>query len=96
MRCTPRAGAGGRRVRLRSVTAWLAATARGRRAVPSDAEPTPSSGTPPDRDRVAAVGEVLQACFPDPEEPLDDHLTALMLRLSIDPTEPTPPPRRKR
>ncbi|WP_332802012.1 hypothetical protein [Sphingomonas sp. RT2P30] len=44
---------------------------------------------------MAAVGEVLQACFPDPEEPLDDHLTALMLRLSIDPTEPTPK-RRKR
>ncbi|MEG3143428.1 hypothetical protein U1839_02065 [Sphingomonas sp. RT2P30] len=82
-------------MRLRSVTAWLAATARGRRAVPAGAEPTPSSETPPDRERVAAVGEVLQACFPDPEEPLDDHLTALMLRLSIDPTEPTPK-RRKR
>jgi hypothetical protein len=83
-------------VSLRSVTEWLAATARGRRAGPAGAVQPPSPEAPPDREKVVAVGEVLQACFPDPDEPLDDHLTALMLRLSVDTPEPAPPRPRKR
>jgi hypothetical protein len=85
------------RVRLHGVTDWIAATARRRRATPVAHEgATPPAPPPPDAEKVTIVGDMLQASFPDPDEPLDDHLTALMLRLTIEPVAPPKPPPRKR
>jgi hypothetical protein len=82
-------------VRLRQVTGWIATTARRRRAAAGGTlgarAPLPTA-PPPDADKIAAVGEVLHACYPDRDEPLDDHLTALMLQLTIE--RAAPPPRR--
>jgi len=79
------------------LTHWIAATARlhGRAATsPVGAVPRPT-GPPFDHDRIARVGDALHACFPDDEEEiLDDKLTALMLRLTVEPPEP-PAPRRR-
>lgn len=66
--------------------------ARGKRGGPAapvvpTAAPSPI-GPPPDEHRVAAVGAVLQSCFIEIEHPLDDHLTALMLQLTIEPDGP--------
>lgn len=84
---------------LRGVTDWISASARRRRAraapVAHDAA-APSAPPPPDAEKVTIVGDMLQASFPDTDEPLDDHLTALMLRLTIEPNAPKKPPPRKR
>jgi hypothetical protein len=78
-------------MRLR-IPQWMA-TVRRHRGLPALAEAPPPAGPPLDHDRVGQVGDVLQSCYPEREDALDDKLTALMLRLTV---ESTPPPPRRR
>lgn len=82
-------------MRMGRVTEWIVAAARrrGRPAASVDRIILAPTAPPPDQERVARVGEVLHACYDDGDEALDDKLTALMLRLTV---EPQPPPTRKR
>ena len=82
-------------MRLR-VTNWIAATVRKRRVAATIAilDAPPPTGPPPDHERVLQVGDVLQSCYPERDETLDDALTALMLRLAVEPVDL--PTRRKR
>jgi hypothetical protein len=79
-------------MRLR-VTHWIATTLRRRRTVTTTmalAAPPPT-GPPPDHERVVQVGDALQSCYAEKDETLDDNLTALMLRLSVEPVDPPEP-----
>ena len=73
------------------------ATVRWHRSLPPPAlaEAPPPAGPPVDHDRVVQVGDVLQSCYPEREDALDDKLTALMLRLTVESTPPPPLPRRR-
>jgi hypothetical protein len=73
------------------VTEWIVAAARmrGRPAASVDCVVLTPAAPPPDQERVARVGDVLHACYDHGDEALDDKLTALMLRLTV---EPQPPP----
>jgi hypothetical protein len=71
-----------------------AAVRRYGRGVVANAPPLPPTGPPLDHQRVAQVGDVLQSCYPERDETLDDNLTALMLRLTIEPTSPHGPRKR--
>jgi hypothetical protein len=77
-------------MRLR-VTNWITATVRWRR-VPATVPPP--TGPPLDHERVLRVGDVLHACYPESEEVLDNGLTALMLRLTVEPADPSAPRKR--
>jgi len=73
------------------------ATVRWHRGVSAPAAPdvpAPPTCSPPDHERVVQVGGVLQSCYPERDDALDDNLTALMLRLTVE-TAPPPPPRRR-
>jgi hypothetical protein len=43
---------------------------------------------------VLRVGDVLHACYPESEEVLDNGLTALMLRLTVESADPSAPRKR--
>ena len=77
-------------MRLRLVSNLIEAAARrcGRAGL-AKGPPPPPTGPPLDHQRVMQVGDVLQSCYPERDETLDDNLTALMLRLTV---EPAPPP----
>lgn len=81
-------------MRLR-ITQWMA-TVRRHRGLPPPAlaEAPPLAGPAVDHDRVVQVGDVLQSCYPEREDTLDDKVTALMLRLTVEPAPP-PPTRRR-
>jgi len=83
-------------MRLGRVTDWIAAAARarGRSVTPPACAAPPPTGPPLDHERVARVGEVLQSCYPESDEALDDALTTLMLRLTVEPLDP-PAPRKR-
>lgn len=75
---------------------WLPVTLRRGRPVAESTPPpapaatagAPHDGPPYDHDRAAQLGEALQSCFPEHDgETLDDRLTALMLRLTVEPPE---------
>lgn len=72
------------------------ATVRRHRGLPPPAlaEAPPPAGPPLDHDRVGQVGDVLQSCYPEREDALDDNLTALMLRLTVEAAAP-PAPRKR-
>ena len=76
-------------MRLR-VTNWIAATVRRRRTVATTVmlDAPPPTGPPLDHQRVLQVGDVLQSCYPERDETLDDALTALMLQLAVEPVDP--------
>jgi hypothetical protein len=94
MRRTPRAAPRNARMRLR-VTHWITATVRWRR-VPATVITLapPPTGPPLDHERVEQVGDVLHACYPERDEVLDNGLTALMLRLTVEPADPSAPRKR--
>lgn len=79
-------------MRLR-ITQWMA-TVRWHRELPPALAEAPPAAPPLDHDRVVQVGDVLQSCYPEREDALDDNFTALMLRLTVEP--PPPPPARRR
>jgi hypothetical protein len=82
-------------MRLR-ITHWMT-TMRRHRGLPPSAiadVPPPTTGPPLDHERVVQVGDVLQSCYPEREDGLDDKLTALMLRLTVEPPPPSPPRKR--
>ncbi|HSI16216.1 MAG TPA: hypothetical protein VK980_00490 [Sphingomonas sp.] len=82
-------------MRLR-VTNWITATVRWRR-VPATVvarDAPPPTGPPLDHERVVQVGDVLHACYPESEEELDNGLTALMLRLTVEAADPSAPHKR--
>ncbi|MES2043673.1 MAG: hypothetical protein V4475_07335 [Pseudomonadota bacterium] len=72
------------------------ATVRRHRGLPPPAlvDRPPPTGAPLDHERVVQVGGVLQSCYPEREDTLDDKVTALMLRLTVEPAPP-PPTRRR-
>ena len=67
---------------------WIATTVRWRRAPAASgalvASPPPAD-PPLDHEHLVRVGDVLQVCYPEKEDALDDNLTALMLRLTVEP-----------
>lgn len=82
------------RLRLVSNLIYAAARRYGRAGRLANAPPPPPTGPPLDHQRVTQVGDALQSCYPEREDTLDDNLTALMLRLTVEP--PPPPDARKR
>ncbi|MDB5676322.1 MAG: hypothetical protein JWM65_3304 [Sphingomonas bacterium] len=82
-------------MRLR-VTHWITATVRWRRvpATVATRDAAPPTGPPLDHERVLQVGDLLHVCYPEKDETLDDGLTALMLRLTVEPADPSAPRKR--
>ena len=73
---------------------WISATVRWRRdpvAAATLAVPAPPTGPPLDQEHLVQVGDVLQVCYPERDDTLDDNLTALMLRLTVEPGGPAGP-----